>query len=331
MGTALSIDIAANGGFPQPLRSEPLRVVAARHEECGARTEVQIPHSVPARAVRRVRCAGCGGDFEALSIEEVGAHGLARLRNLAAAPSLARLPKLPSLPRNAKFDPSSRFWRVASVPLAAALVIGGLIAIQGGDSASDPAARGAGALAAGGDRRRRLGGAGRPPTGREIDPSAEKPSKHAELIQGSSFHLALPSKWARIEPPSGATFAATAPGGEADATLWIEEDPQPLLRGLRHPLAQAARGARRLGARGRAGRRADARGLARPARRRRPARPADLRGPAAGLRPLPLLPRDFDRARSLTGGARGHRADHRIFLPRGRRIGCWPEGGEPCC
>ena len=234
MGTAVSIDISANGGFPQPLKGEPLRVVAARHDACGTRTEVQIPRSVPARAVRRVHCATCDVDFEADSVREIGLRAVPALRGLRrpSMPSLSRpsMPKLPSLSRPSfpsrpsvpSFDPSSRLWRAASVPIAAALVIGGLLLIQGGDdsiySAAPPPVISQPTAA-------NVTPAPPPPTGRELDQRADKPSKHTELIQGSSFHFALPSKWERVEPPSGATFTATAPGGEADATLWIEEDP----------------------------------------------------------------------------------------------------------
>src|SRR5688500_5756998 len=94
VGTTLSIDTAANGGFPRPLKGEPLRVVAAGHEECGARPEVQLPRSVPARAVRRVRCAGCGDDFEAEKVTEVGLRSLVNLPGLPARPSLPALPSL---------------------------------------------------------------------------------------------------------------------------------------------------------------------------------------------------------------------------------------------
>ena len=46
----------------------------------------------------------------------------------------------------------------------------------------------------------------------------------AELVRGANYSLALPTGWKQIDPPAGATFAA-AVGGQADATLWIEEDP----------------------------------------------------------------------------------------------------------
>ena len=50
-------------------------------------------------------------------------------------------------------------------------------------------------------------------------------SKHTTLVSGSSFNLVLPAHWAQVDPPTGATFKAVSPDGEADATLWIKRDP----------------------------------------------------------------------------------------------------------
>ncbi len=190
-----------NGGFPEPPASEPVRVIAARHDACGAATRVRLPGTVPARAVRRLRCAGCEQAFETDEVEEIG----------LAAPSRA-LPRF-ALPR---FDPQGRAWRLASIPIAAALVIAGLLLLQGGDDESAPPAPADQAANA---------PASSPESGGE-GPAGGQP----ELVRGSSFSLALPAGWEQVDPENGATFAAVAGDGGADATLWIEED-----RGLKFP------------------------------------------------------------------------------------------------
>jgi hypothetical protein len=174
-------------------------VVAARHEGCAEATRVRLPRTVPARAVRRVRCSQCSRDFDAGPVEDVTA---APPRRFALAD---------------RFDPSSRAWQLASLGLAAAAVIGGLLLIQGGDDrpqAGQPAA---------------LSPPSTPPPSpskhKQQGSSHSKTSKHTTLVAGSSYHLALPAHWEQVNPPSGATFKAVAPGGDADVTLWIERDP----------------------------------------------------------------------------------------------------------
>jgi len=49
-------------------------------------------------------------------------------------------------------------------------------------------------------------------------------TKEAELVAGVNYTLALPAGWERVDPPTGATFAAKAMAGGASATLWISED-----------------------------------------------------------------------------------------------------------
>ena len=51
-------------------------------------------------------------------------------------------------------------------------------------------------------------------------------AKDAHLVAGVSYSFALPAGWERVDPPSGATYAAQAKDGGADATLWITEDPK---------------------------------------------------------------------------------------------------------
>ena len=59
------------------------------------------------------------------------------------------------------------------------------------------------------------------------NPAADgKGSKKTKFVSESTFSLALPEGWERIDPPAGATFAAVAADGGADATLWITEDPK---------------------------------------------------------------------------------------------------------
>ena len=107
MGKSLLIDDAANGGFPEPLEGEPIRVVAARHSGCKQKTRVRVPGSVPAQAVRRVRCIGCDRDVEADSVEELsGPPGAPPGRRSGLA--MPSRPALPSPAKLADFDPSSR-------------------------------------------------------------------------------------------------------------------------------------------------------------------------------------------------------------------------------
>ena len=202
---------ALNGGFPETVRGVRVRALRARHESCGAETRVVIPAVLSAGAVRRVRCQGCGEHYEADSVTEAGRF---------AVPSVARLREGVSLP---PFDPSSRAWQMASVPVAAVLVVGGLLLIQGGDGDSDsptppfappaePAAESSGPLAE---------IPGEPKNG---GADAGGGNAAAEIVRGAHYSLALPNGWDKVDPPSGSTFAAVAADGGAEATLWIEED-----------------------------------------------------------------------------------------------------------
>jgi hypothetical protein len=216
---------AANGGFPEP-PDGPVRVVSARHPGCGAATRVRLPGVLEAEVVRRVQCVGCEEEFETEVVVELGVEEPERTEP-EPAPRRVRRPRMPRvrmprpslprprLPQLRLIDPSEPIWRFASVPIAAAAVIAGLMLIQRnggtGESSDEPAAVPASAappavVAApeGGDK----GGPGEP-----------------QLVRGSSFSVALPEGWERVPPEGGATFAAVATEGDADATLWIERDP----------------------------------------------------------------------------------------------------------
>jgi len=250
---------ALNGGFFDPPPGEPVRVVAAQHALCGERTRVRLPAAVPARLVRRVRCDSCAQDYDAEVVEEIGVEEIgvedtspvvieappeaaaelgAAETPLAAVeppaeaaveappepPKARRRLSLPSpslpRPRLPKLNPGGRFWRVASVPLAAAAMLAGLYLLQGETStpvsSSDPAQTGVAADAA--------ADAGEKGSGeRDVEESAA--AKKSEMVSSSQFSLALPAGWERVEPPAGATFAAVAADGGADATLWIDENP----------------------------------------------------------------------------------------------------------
>jgi hypothetical protein len=100
----------------------------------------------------------------------------------------------PSIPR-------ARLWTWASVPIAALGVVAGLALLQG--DSSDPAPSSA-------------------PTA--IAPKGARAAQ-AEFVEGPGYSLALPAGWEQSNPPEGAAFAARSEDGLADATLWIEEDP----------------------------------------------------------------------------------------------------------
>lgn len=188
-------DEKANGGYFEPPDDVPARYVSARHDACGAETRVRLPESVPARAVRRLRCSGCEQEFDAAEVSEA---------------RRSRSPKL---------DPQGRGWKLASIPIAAVAVIAALIALQGGGdepSVAPIAPSQAGETPAADSAQ----GSGQATAG------ASKPSKHTKLVRGSSYSLALPAGWERVAPPGGATFAAISADGDADATLWVDEDPK---------------------------------------------------------------------------------------------------------
>ncbi len=109
------MELQANGGFPEPLSTEPVRVVRCRHASCGAETRVRVPRVLSADAVRRVVCDSCHQRFACEAVDE-GVVGL-------EAP--------PARVRGWLSDPDSPAWRYLSIPVAAAVVIAVLALIQG--------------------------------------------------------------------------------------------------------------------------------------------------------------------------------------------------------
>lgn len=186
----MEVELARNGGYPEPVPGEPVRLVQCTHEACGASTRVRVPRALPARAVRRVVCDECRQPFECEAADDAG-----------VVTEIGR-----------QSWSQGRVWKYLSIPLAAAVVIGALILIQasgGSDKPSGSAATPA-APAEG---------------GKPQAPAAPDSGQGAQLVNGSSYTLALPDGWKRTAPPNGATFAAAPRGGGADATLWVSNDP----------------------------------------------------------------------------------------------------------
>jgi hypothetical protein len=172
----------------------PVRVVRAAHDACGAETRVRLPAPVPARAVRRVVCDRCARPFACEAVEVAAPP--------QAPPPPSRVRTLLDELRDRQplwFDlPPGRLWKLASIPLAAAAVIVGLVLIQGSD---DPT-----------------------PESRSAATSRASGAGDAELVRQPGWSLALPDGWRQLEGPTGAAFAAVSEDGSGDATLWIERD-----------------------------------------------------------------------------------------------------------
>jgi hypothetical protein len=245
----------SNGGFPEPPPSMSVRIVAARHEACGKSTRVRLPSAVPARAVHRMRCDHCERAFEIGEVDDFGLESeltdlekavpLNRKKRRAPALKLPKLaapkiskPKLstPKLSKpklsKPKIDPENRAWRLATIPVAAVLVIGGLVLIQGGGDSggTGSAADNSPPSVQNGDDINSIPPAtAGDPTGSPTTPSGATATANgtgtaAHLVNGGTYTLALPKGWDRTDPPSGATFSAAAPNDEADVTLWITQD-----------------------------------------------------------------------------------------------------------
>jgi pyruvate/2-oxoglutarate dehydrogenase complex dihydrolipoamide acyltransferase (E2) component len=181
---------------------------------------VSIPSALPVRAVRRIFCAHCERLCEAAAVSEVRPGFGERIRSM--------IPSLPavSLPSVSLPAPAERFGvdtRWLTLPIAAIAVFAVLSLLNGDDSpAPAPAPT---AAAAKPDRA---------PADAKSDAKAHKanaPEKaavpaDAQLVAESTFSLALPAGWDRVNPAAGATFAAVSSDGTADATLWIQENPK---------------------------------------------------------------------------------------------------------
>jgi len=192
---AMAAERDSNGGFPEPPAGEPVRLVRARHDACGESTRVRVPPALPARAVRRVVCDSCHQPFECDGADDGGVVK----------------------PREST---GTRLWKYLSIPVAAAVVIVALILIQGSgsdDQSSSPAtptAPPASDANAGGSH-----------ASTASAPASAPGGKGGQLVRGSSYTLALPHGWTQTTPQNGATFQASATGGDASATLWVTRDP----------------------------------------------------------------------------------------------------------
>ncbi len=221
--------VAANGGFPEPPQGGLVRVVRTVHDACGGETRVRLPRVLAAGVVHRVICRVCGRDFEVDRIEEMEliesvpgagpavAADAAALTVAAEAPAAAaataqrRLPSLPRLPAlslpGPLRDPSSPARRYGTIAVGALAVIAALVVIQGRGHSDDPVSS--------------------PTAPLEADAAAKGGAKadgSADFVRESTFSLALPDGWERMDASGGATFAAAAADGDADATLWVERD-----------------------------------------------------------------------------------------------------------
>ena len=219
----------SNGGFPEPPAGDPVRVVRAGHDACGADTRIRLSGYLPARAVRRVVCERCEESYECASVVEVdeaeAAPAPETIESAAIAPvplgsgpsgtpvptgsgpsgtvAAATEPATPS--RQPRLPAGSPVWRWIGIPVAALAVVAALILLQGDDpEPSAPVTKSpAGATPAegGGD------------TG------------EARFITQPGYSLALPPGWEQTPAEGGAAFTAAAVDEGADATLWIERAP----------------------------------------------------------------------------------------------------------
>ena len=190
-----------NGGFPLPPDGVPLRLIASRHAACGANTRIRLPRVLPSGAVRRVVCGTCAEAYvpdRLVVAEEAQGSGWRMALPPLHAPAIS--------------------WRWLSLPVAALAVVGILLAVQGGVDSDTQTTPGATASAPVAEQLS--------PAGPDDRARAAKVPGDAQLIRESTFQLALPRGWERTTPSGGATFAAAAPGGDADVMLWVERDPK---------------------------------------------------------------------------------------------------------
>jgi len=215
------IPASGNGGFPLPAPGGPQRVVEAMHGGCSKSTRVSLPAVLPLRTVRRVVCEHCENLFDASEVVEVR-QGLGR-RLRAAMSAIPAMPALPAASAPSLSVPSRFDLRWLTLPIAALAVFAILSLLNGDESAApDPASTATAAkpeTAVSGAKAdaKAANGKGASKTAVPAD---------ARLVAESTFSLALPAGWDRVNPATGATFAAISPDGAADATLWIQRDPK---------------------------------------------------------------------------------------------------------
>ena len=220
---------------------------------------MRVPRVLAASAVRRVVCDGCREPFDCEGALDDGVGEAAPLAAAAVAaerptpapqaegagaarPARSRMPRWLS-------DPESDAWRYLSIPIAAAAVIGALLLIQSlTDSA--PRSRSASTHAPGGSKggaANAAGGGGAASADKGANPGQGSSSSNssnsqagsgaasggssasavngAEVITGPSYKITIPPGWHGTQPKSGATFAAAADDGTADASLFVRRDP----------------------------------------------------------------------------------------------------------
>jgi hypothetical protein len=197
----MQVERSDNGGFPEPIPGEPVRLVRCRHDACGTATRVRVPRALPALAVRRVVCEQCHQPFKCEDALDAGVVKAGAARRPGAA-------------RRWLSDPESHAWRYLSIPVAAAAVIVALILIQGSGGSDQPSSSTPAASEPAPSGSNTAGGAGGSGAGQG----------GAEVVKGSSYTLAMPPAWSQTTSENGATFAAAADGGGATATLWIQRD-----------------------------------------------------------------------------------------------------------
>ena len=184
-----------NGGFPLPAPGGRERVVETTHAACSGRTRVSLPAALSSRVVRRVVCDNCEELYETEEVVEVR-EGRKR------------------------FD-----FRWLTLPVAALAVLAVLSLVNGGGSGSAPSTTEPTATASPAEvpvKTKAETGPAKKADGANPAPVQDD----AQLVSESTFSLALPPGWDRVNPAAGATFAAMSADGTADATLWIQNDPK---------------------------------------------------------------------------------------------------------
>lgn len=208
----------ANGGFPLPASGGTQRLVEASHSGCAQRTRVTLPAVLPVRAVKRIFCEHCERLCDVASVVEVRPSRAERIRRLMpSVPSVSLAASAPTVSMPVDLD---RRW--LTVPLAALAVFAVLNTLNGGDT---PAPEAPTAVASKPDRAPAQAKLEAKGDRSGVAAKASVPTD-AQLVSESTFSLALPAGWDRVNPAAGATFAAVSADGTADATLWIQDNPQ---------------------------------------------------------------------------------------------------------